>query len=423
MPAKSTSQKEAWDVLKSREGLTFLGSVLVVAIMSIAVAYQVDPTESLIYMTLIAAAGMVSLAAWIALTLATFEDDIDSLFAVLGITCALLLPLAWMLLGASGWNAGVLLIVNLVVWNSLGVALAKKEAKASTGWEMLLLGVLVCWGVTATFVTIGSLPYSGFSQDLRTWIVTIGFLADLRWLFGIAAGILLFGTAVFRALRLGVPELVPIAAWKVPTPKDSGLMSALVVPMITVLNGLLLVANILTDLAWKAIRHLAIFFGRVGQEFVALVAGFAKQTGVWFRTFQTSAVFALAVACIVLVDLALPGEVSYLQLEEWSSQLTSLAWLAVLSFGCLAAIWLGTALGLADDFKEAVSNLEISGRCATTGLGWLIMVYFVAGLVVHGFHYVFEPVPGFSKPGLFTIVLLLFVSGGVIHAIRNNLAK
>ncbi len=364
---------------------------------------------------------MVSLAAWIALTIATFDDEVESLLAILAITCALLLPLAWMLLGASGWIAGVLLIVNLIVWNFLGVAAATEEAKASTSWELLLLSVLVCWGVTATFVTIGSVPYSGFSQDLQAWIVTLGFLADSRFLFGVVAGILLFGTAVFRAVRLGVPELDPIAAWRVPNPKESGLMSALVVPMITVLNGLLLVANILTDLAWKAIRHLVIFFGRVGQEFVSLVGGLAKQTGVWFRTLRTSAVLMLSVIGIVLVDLALPREISYLQLEDWSTQLSSLVWLAVLSFGCLAAIWLGTALCLSDDLKEAVSNLEISGRCATTGLGWLIMVYFVAGLVVHGFHYAFGPVPGFSKLGLFTMILLLFVSAGVIHSVRKNL--
>lgn len=422
MPTKSPSQKEAWDVLRSREGLTFLASVLIVATLGIAVAYQVDPTKSAFYMTLVAVTGMVSLAAWVALTIATFENDIESLLAILAFSCALLLPLAWMLLGASGWIAGGLLVFNLIVWNFFGVSLATEEAKASTSWDLLLLSVLVCWAVTATFVTIGSWPYSGFSQDLQAWIVKLGFLADLRLLFGVVAGILLFGTAVFRALRLGVPELDPIAPWRVPNPRESGLMSAFVVPMITVLNGLLLVANILTDLAWKAIRHLAIFFGRVGQEFVALVGGLAKQTGVWFRTWQTSAVLTLSVIGIVLVDLALPGEISYLQLEDWSSQLSSLVWLALLSFGCLAAIWLGTALGLSDDPKEVVSNLEVSGRCATTGLGWLIMVYFVGGLVVHGFHYAFGPVPGFSKLGLFTIILLLFVSGGVIHAIRKNLA-
>lgn len=420
MPYRGTTARTpSWKVFVSKEDLSFLGAVLVA--VSVALAVSLETTSSEIARLLLLGGGVVSVSAWLALILVIGDDDDGELVQIFGLTCAICVPLAALLFGVSGSWSIFIFVWNLLVWNLLALGSAIERADNSNAWEKTILGILVAWSVSSTFIFIGELPWIKFSEEVNEWLHRLSILADLRILLILIAAILAAGTAVFRAFFEPQPSLESLSPWKLPVPARSNIASAAIGPILIMINVLLLVVNAVTDLLWKTLKHLAIFFGRVGTKLAELGANLLSEGGAWFSAAKVSLGLVCLCSCLFLVNISTRYEGEYLLEDVWSEQLPILSILAGICFGILICLWLGTGLAQSGNWKEFLSGLDAAGRDAVTALGWILMVFFVAGLMIYGIGALGLQATGFSRLGLFSLVLTFLIVGGIAYAIHGSL--
>lgn len=405
-----SGERSAWSVFRSMEGLTFLSSVVITAVITIIVTMKNINLSLSGKLVILNAFALVSIISWIALTICLLENKVHRFYKTAGTLFVLIGPIGLMVLLSRTPIVEVLFYLNTILWCAVTIYFLLKDDEQTMSWDKILLILSVIWAVSGAMITIGSLPWFPFSVQASKRVRAISIMMDLRIMLLAIFLIFTTGTAVYRALLQKKPPLNGLQRWGLSPPGPSDFISSALAPVIQVINVLLLVGHAITEFFWKALQLLFVCFGRIGSNLGHIFKGIFFQFPTWILTGRSLLTLLSIVVVFRLLQNTVPTLYSYLSTCLWSEQIIHLSILFLKSAGICILVWI--IIGLVEN-----KNLKVVGDETIMALGWVLMVYLLSGVLVYCFHYIGVPIDGYEKIGLFSILLVSLIALGLFRTL------
>lgn len=334
------------------------------------------------------------------------------------VTLILVVPIAQMMISPFKWVSIVLFWWNVVILTALLLARSIAASRVTSAWDKTLFALSAAWGFLTLFSSFSVLRWSPSSAVLAEHLGRIGAVVDIRRILGALTLTLLTGTAVVRALQHDAPRLPSLPPWSLPPPPQTGFLSAALFPVLKVLSVFLLAAHGIVDLLWKALFLLAVFFGRIGQELASTAWDLLTDKEAWIIAGKFAATIGLFFAALFVTVTATPVISEYVRASGLLTQAMLMIQIVAYVASILISLWLIVALvnSIGSSFSYVVN---IASQATIGGLGWILMIAFVAGMLLHLTEWFGRPVTGFGLPGLFSWIILVLIVGGVVYSVTS----
>lgn len=409
----TSGERSAWTVFRSMEGLTFLSSVVITAVITTIVTMKSINLTLSGRLVILNTFASVSIISWIALAICLLENKICKFYKTAKIIFLIIGPIGLMVLISRSPIVEFLFYLNTILWCAVTIYFLFKNDQKKMSWDKFLLILSVIWAVSGAIITIGSLPWFPFSVQASKRIRAISIMMDLRIMLLAIFLISTTGTAVYRALLQKSPALNGFQRWFLGHPESNGFIASALAPVIQIMNVLLLVGHALSELFWKAIQLLFVFFGRIGSNLGHIFKGIFFQFPAWILTGRSILTLLSIVVVFQLLQNTVPTLYSYLCTSFWGEQIIHLSILLLKSVGICILIWV--IPGLIEN-----KNLKAVGDETIMALGWILMIYLLSGALVYCFHYIGVPIDGYEKIGLFSILLVSLIAFGLFRTLFAN---
>lgn len=403
--ADEETKRVRWSFVKNLS-LFFVCAVATIGVAAMS-ASQSAGLESGARVWLVKVYLSVVLTMWIAAALA-LARWLPRLFGVWFLLAALVAaPVATMVLQTTaGINPRFSFWLVITLWTVFAVMGVWNTKK---GWALFLFIAGAIWTICGVIGTAGLTSFLPYSQRALGEVTGFHRLLDVRLISTIIFASGVASTSFVSAWKRGLPNVTPVPMRPLPQPKetDSPWVRYILGPFLVVAEVVYELLHAVINIFWLALATVVIFFTRVGEEFADLVNSMRtdRRSASWIATCLLS--FFVLVALFYLASISAVSLLSYLQEDGFGDLLVRFLTIAVNTFFGLVLVAVLAWLVL-ERRDQAVGG-------AVQGLMFLLAVVFVSGVVMFGLSRIDAlGLVSFRLPGPFTVLLLIFVTSGVL---------
>lgn len=304
----------------------------------------------------------------------------------------------------------------LIVW--LYIIQAEMSKKAGRDNLSKIISLSTVLGVGLGIVTIGTIPFFGYSKEATDALSSFHFLLDIRLVFAFVFLALIVGLAFRLSIKEALPPLPKFRKLSLKTPSARGLVGSVVksfmIPFLAILNIVLAAVSAVVDFLWKISTVIGIYLTRVGKYSAKIIKEIVIDKGVGLQTLKYLGFFVCALAIVLLSKSSVSYALAYILSSEWSTELINLLYLILLVIILIPLVGLSCAF-LVDSFKWLYQQVAF-------GLAMMLSVLLTAGIIIYAVSRIeYFMIAGFEGIGPYTaIMLLLVVLGGVASFILES---
>lgn len=398
--AKVVQQKTFTNPLEGGAGIVvFLAIVLSLVAVDFVVCSAIlpldPPTKQLILQLFIIVIGL----GWYAFTIASEVGDFFVYWLFLAMGC--------------GAPVALVLTQNLYTfWASLVIvdifAIFIVAGNKTGAWEKFIVSIYALWVVTGAIITLGSTDYFPYAKPAADLKEVHNFL-DVRLIITVFLLFIFIIKAIWQAIRKGRPDIPSIPDFTIPDiPRQQvSILATAFRPFVIVINGLLKILQVLTDILWKLLAAAGTYLGRFGANLANQVFDLISQGGVWFDIIRVLLTFFLVIGFSYGAILVSPQVATYLTTDapfssiSWDAPVTlALKYTIGFFFLSLIGILITCWMWQLDEFamQTIFSGSIIIVTCALAG-----------GIMYAAARINYLSISGFSALGVFSLLILIVI--------------